>query len=93
MTTVERALNSIGKKCFIDFYEDFRNNSDRNTLAQKLLANNENATSPLAQMTRINYARWIFDNKNEKEALLIIINSKRLDNTTKDKAKAYYNSL
>ena len=69
MTTVERALNSIGKKCFIDYYEDFKNCNDKEVLARKLLANNSNATSITAQMTRINYARWIFDNHKEKEAL------------------------
>lgn len=93
MTTVERALNSIGKKCFIDYYEDFRNCTDKNALAQKLLENNKNATSPSAQMTRINYAQWIFDNNKEKEALIIIISSNRLDDNTKKKAREYFNSL
>lgn len=59
MTTVERALNSIGKKCFIDYYEDFRCCTDKNALTQKILANNKNTTSPSAQMTRINYAQWM----------------------------------
>lgn len=39
MTTVERALNSIGKKCLIDYYEDFRSCIDKNALTQKLHAN------------------------------------------------------
>lgn len=93
MTTVERALNSIGKKCFIDYYEYFRSCTDKNTLSQKLLANNKNATSLLAQMTRINYAKWIFDNNEEKEALTIIINSNRLDDVTRKKAREFFNSL
>ena len=62
MTTVERALNSIGKKCFIDYYEDFKNCNDKEVLARKLLTKNRNATSITAQLTRINYAQWIFDN-------------------------------
>ena len=93
MTTVERALNSIGKKCFIDYYEDFRSCTDKNALTQKILANNKNTTSPSAQMTRINYAQWIFDNNKEKEALSMIINSNRLDDVTKKKAREYFNSL
>lgn len=90
MTTIERALNSIGKKCFIDFYEDFKFCSDKDLLVQKLLANNKNAHSPSAQMTRINYARWIFDNNQEKNALIIVINSNRIDDKTKEKAREYY---
>ena len=93
MTTVDRALNSIGKKCFIDYYEDFRCCTDRNSLAHKLLSNNKNATSLSAQMTRINYAQWIFDNNYEKEALSIIINSNRLDDATKKMAREYLNLL
>lgn len=90
MTTVERALNSIGKKCFIDYYEDFKNCNDKEVLARKLLTKNRNATSITAQMTRINYAQWIFDNHKEKEALSIIIYSNRLDDVTKRKAKEHY---
>ncbi len=93
MTTVERALNSIGKKCFIDYYEDFKNCNDKEVLARKLLTNNSNATSITAQMTRINYAQWIFDNHKEKEALSIIINSNRMDDVTKRKAREFYNAL
>lgn len=93
MTAVIRALNSIGKKCFIDYYEDFRNCSDINALAQRLFANNKNATSFLAQMTRIHYAQWIFENQKEKEALNIIIKSDRLDQITKNKARNYFKSL
>lgn len=93
MTTVDRALNSIGKKCFIDYYDDFRSCTDKNALTWKLLANNKNTTSLSAQMTRINCAQWIFDNNKETEALSIIINSNRLDDVTKKKAREYFNSL
>lgn len=93
MTTVERALNSIGKKCFVGYYEEFRSCTDKKALAKKLLENNANATSSSAQMTRINYAQWIFDNNKEQEALNIVINSNRLDEDTKRKARAYLNSL
>ncbi len=93
MTTVERALNSIGKKCFIDYYDDFKNCADKKVLACKLLTSNINATSITAQMTRINYAQWIFENHKEKEALSIIIDSSRLDYITKRKAREYYDAL
>ena len=93
MTTVERALNSIGKKCFVDYYEDFRDCFDKAALARKLLANNKSATSITAQMTRVNYAKWIFENHKEKEALSIIISSKRLDETTRARARVLLREL
>ncbi len=93
MTTLNRALGSIGKKCFVDNYYDFKNCADKNELAKKLLDNNCNAVSLSAQLTRINYALWIFENNLEKEALEIIINSNRLDDKTKNKAKFLIQTL
>lgn len=65
--------------------------AQKNALTRKILANNKNTTLPSAQMTRINYAQWIFDNNKGKEALSIIINSNRLDDVTKKKAREYFN--
>lgn len=93
MTTLERALNSIGKKCFIDYYMEFKDCKNKDALAQKLLTNNSRATSITAQITRINYAQWIFNNHQERGALSIIINSNRMDEVTKRKAREYYNCL
>lgn len=93
ITTVERALNSIGKKCFIDFYKDFETCTNKDALSQKLLMNNPNAKSLQAQITRINYAQWIFANKKEAEALNIIIKSNRLDKETRRQASEYLSSL
>ncbi|MBE6846659.1 MAG: hypothetical protein E7503_00780 [Ruminococcus sp.] len=93
MTTLERALSSIGKKCFVDYFDDFKTCNDKAALARKLLTTNSNATSITAQMTRINYARWIFDTHQEKEALYIIITSNRLDDVTKRKAAALFDLL
>lgn len=87
MFDLERALNSIGKKCFVDYYYDFKNNSNDNLLSNKLLSENKNATSLQAQKTRIYYANLIFENNLEKEALSIISSSSRLDKETIKKAK------
>ena len=87
MVTLERALNSIGKQCFVDNYEAFRTCSDKKQLAQKLLSENLRAYSLSAQLSRINYAKWIFDSHREKEALLLIIRSGRLNNDTIKKAR------
>lgn len=76
-----RALNSIGKKCFVDYFNDFKRCTDKSKLAQKLLADNPRAYSLNAQITRINYAKWIFENGLEYEALKIITNARIHENT------------
>lgn len=93
MTDIIRALNSIGKKCFVDYFWDFKNCNDKQMLAEKLLNDNSHAFSLSAQITRINYAIWIFDNKLEKEALELIIESKRINKATLEKAKAIMSLL
>ena len=92
MTNVIRALNSIGKKCFVDYYYQFKECVNKHDLAQKLLKDNSSASSFSAQLTRINYAQWIFDNSQENEALKIIIESKRLGHETILQAQRIYNA-
>lgn len=86
MTDVIRLLNSIGKKIFIDYYDDFRNVPDKKELAMKLLRENPRATTLSGQTTRIACAIRIFENQLQIEALDIIINAK-LDDGTIAKAK------
>ena len=87
MTTLTRALNSIGKKCFIDYYDQFQSCTDTQDLANTLLHDNPHASSLSAQLTRINYAKWIFENNLENEALDLILHSARLDPQTIETAK------
>ncbi len=85
---LDRKINSIGKKCFVDNYHEFRLVINKKILAQKLLDKNPKATSLQAQLTRINCAIWIFSNKLEKEALKKIISS-NIDISTRKKAESY----
>lgn len=78
-----RLLNSIGKENFIRFYYDYEkyylsNNKkvDKEILAKKLLNENIKASKISGQYTRINCALKIFEEKEECEALNLIINSK-----------------
>lgn len=87
MTTLQRALNSIGKKCFVDNFEKFKHYTDKKSLAMALLKENQNASSYSAQITRINCAEWIFENNLTDDALNIILESKRIDTATKIRAK------
>lgn len=73
-----RALNTIGKACFIKYYKDF---SDLNTSREELLeliTINE-GYDERATMARINAARRIFNLGFEIKALKKIISSIRLD--------------
>ncbi|MCL2603547.1 MAG: hypothetical protein FWD90_03630 [Defluviitaleaceae bacterium] len=75
----ERLLNSVGKEIFINYFYDFKNCSDKNSLAQILLNENPKATKLGGQITRISCATRIINDKNALEqALEMIINSKRL---------------
>ena len=83
MEDVNRMLNSVGKKVFVDYYYEFKDlKMDKDVLAQKLLDENPNARKLSGQFVRINFARKIFSNNLQKEALNIIINSNRLDEDT-----------
>ena len=90
---LERALRSVGKECFVDYFYDFQNCLNQAELAQKLLDNNRNATSENAQATRVSKARRIFENQMEKEALDNIIASKRVNETVKAKARIIRDKL
>ena len=91
MTTLTRALNSIGKKCFIDYYDQFQSCTDTQDLARTLLRDNPHASSLSAQRTRIKCAKWIFENHLETEALNRILHSARLDPQTLETAKQLLN--
>lgn len=93
MIDVNSCLNSVGKKIFVDFYYDFKNlQLDKDVLAKKLLDNNPNASKISGQIIRINFARKIFDNNLEREALEIIVSSNRLDEETIRKAQEILNN-
>lgn len=88
MTTTVRKLYSIGKKVFVDYYDEFKNTSiDKYKLAQKLLEENPKAETISGQLIRIGYARQIFTENGQREALEIICDSKRLDDETIIKAR------
>lgn len=85
---LDRKLRSIGKEIFVEYFEDFKDLTiDREKLALKLLKENPKATSLGAQQTRISNARKIFELKMEKEALFTIIESNRLNDNIRAKAK------
>lgn len=85
MSNLQRALRSIGKTNFVEFFLDYKElalKKDKLTvvekipLARKLLNENKNASKLSGQMIRINYAIIIFKNGWEDDALREVINSK-----------------
>jgi len=84
----QRLLNSVGKEIFVNYFYDFKNCTNKAILAQKLLDENPKATELGGQITRINCASRIINDKNAlKEALAIILSSKRLSYDIISKAR------
>lgn len=89
---IDRKLQSIGKKIFVDYYYNFKDlNIDKNVLAKKLLDENPNAEKISGQLIRISYARQIFSENGQEEALRIIVAAKRLDAGTIKNARKILN--
>lgn len=97
MSTVDRALRSIGKSNFVEYFEDYKelafskekiSGSDKVPLARKLLESNPNATKLSGQMIRISSAIGIFKNGWEEDALREVLASKHPSITKEIKAKA-----
>lgn len=95
--TMERAKNSVGLTNFVEFYEDYwafykihktARSEVKKNLAEKLLSSNPNASSIVAQNTRINYTVEIFKNNWQEQILKVVIDSdnSKIKQQTKKKA-------
>ncbi|MGM0898280.1 MAG: hypothetical protein ACQEV0_10280 [Bacillota bacterium] len=97
MSTVDRALKSIGKSNFVQYFEDYKelafskeklSGTDKLPLAKKLLEDNPKASKISGQLIRISSAITIFKNGWEEQALKEVIASKHPSITKEVKAKA-----
>lgn len=77
-----RTLNSVGKATFVKYYFNFKNESRDKCI----LKFDENYTDK-AKSARTGHAQRIFRENKHIEALNIIINSARVDDFTRKKAK------
>lgn len=70
---LQRALNSVGKTCFVKYYEEFTSDKPVEDIVE-LLLNNEGYTET-ASRTRVNNARRIIRQGLSAEALCLVISS------------------
>lgn len=99
MSDVNRLLASVGKKSFVEFYEEYRHlyrkgnsmtQQDKHQLAEILLRLNPDATTIQGQFTRINAAVRIFKNDWHNDALEEVITSTHSSISNELKAKANF---
>ncbi|USD64113.1 hypothetical protein [Vibrio sp. SCSIO 43136] len=83
---LDRSLRSIGKECFVKYYELFRDhNWSKEDLIEHLVALEGYQESGC--ITRISQSRRIFKDNREHDALDIVISSSRLPNEIVEKAR------
>jgi hypothetical protein len=79
---LKRTLNSIGKSCFIKYFDYFKDDSISKESLIDIISTKERYKKT-ATLTRINSARRIIKNNLENEAFKIISESSKIDNYTK----------
>ena len=89
---LERHLASIGKGCFIKYFEYFKNFNYTHQELVELLHRNEGYEKS-ACATRISNSRSIINEGKTKDALNLIIESTRLDKITILNAKRILRNL
>jgi hypothetical protein len=87
-----RYLNSVGKECFVKYFELFSNDTVPNhEIAERIFA--ENDYTEKSCNSRTGHARMIIREDGTEEALRIISESKRLDSTVTNMAEKYLKSM
>ena len=83
---LERAIKSIGKACFVKYYELFRDPTRSNEDLVELLMKREGYTEA-ASRTRVSRSRQIIQSGNGPKILREILQSDRLEDDIINKAK------
>ena len=79
-----KSLNSIGKRSFVEDYEIY---SNKELTVQKKIQILTNHYSSSGATIRVSFAEKVFKNNKQLEALKLIIDSLRITQSLKDKAK------
>lgn len=91
LINIERHINSIGRKTFVDYYEIFKEATADSDNQKEYLEKMSKEWTPKARRSRLAHAISIFRCKCEKRALEMIIKSTRLDEETIERAKMLLN--
>jgi len=89
---IERALNSVGKACFIRYYKIFADENYSNTEIAIILSD-ENGYTDKACQTRTSKARTIIKNGWTCPALELIQSSSRLAPSVRMASQEIFNEL
>lgn len=82
---MERLLNSVGKKCFVEYFEIFKNmNIEHSDLVNTI--HEEKGYSLKACQTRVSKSRKIIGNGQTSDAFQVIIKAQRVDEATRSRA-------
>lgn len=84
-TQLDRSISSIGKSCFVEYFEMFSNKAISNEDAVDMVMKNENYEESGAK-TRVSQSRHTISSGRAKDALIIIATSQRVPKTVSDKA-------
>jgi hypothetical protein len=88
---LRQSLNSIGKACFVKYYELFRNKSSTEIwFVVDFLMRAEHITEAGAKI-RVGFARGIFNAGRQNDALKIVAQSERVPRDLAEKAKLLLN--
>ena len=89
-TEMERKLNSVGKQAFVDHYELFMKHAMGQISRQDTIANlvDKGVSNDAGAAIRVGNAKVIFDNGWERDALRLVLASRRLPHTVVSKARA-----
>lgn len=88
---LKRNLQSTGMASFVKYFELFRSSEKNNEVANKI--RNEIEYTDKSCMSRTSNARSIMRKERTDDALRMIINSEKVNQDTKDKAKTLLNNL
>ncbi len=89
---LQRAIQSVGKGCFVKYYKQFKDASRSNEDLIDLLMKNEKYTET-ASATRVSKSRSIINAQRAKDVLIDITKSERLDDEVKAKARELLREL
>lgn len=89
---LKRTLNSAGKECFVKYFPLFNDRNLTNGEVAEIIKKERNYTD-YACKSRVTHSRMIIDSGNLKEALNIIVCSKKLDSVTVKLAEAHLRKL